>query len=393
MLTINEKLPLLKERLNNTREPVRILILGLGSVGNYLLDYLVSLADPRLEITVAGRNEERMRKDVNIVRTAAAIRRQMRSRINVKTVDLSDVESIAALLREVHPDFLVNSSRVYAGLKYGSISWHNFRAYGVWTPLSVEFAANIIRACIASDCNAITINTSYSDAVIPWIKGALGYTFDFGSGNLNHLIPRMKFYVADKYGVDNPNDIDIILATSHFHDVVISKEGHSEGDPMLIKVSVNGKTVDVDTEEMLKACSIEMPVDQKRNMMNASSNFDIINSILRALREEKTLRIHTPGAEGEIGGYPYLIDGANASGRIDTSAFTLEEMRAANRRSIYHDGIMNVADGILEYTPELLGKVKEAFGCGLPSRIPLAESHDAARILIDRIINPSLAKQ
>lgn len=393
MLTINEKLPLLKERLNNTREPVRILILGLGSVGNYLLDYLVSLADPRLEITVAGRNEERMRKDVNIVRTAAAIRRQLRSRINVKTVDLSEVESIASLLREVQPDFLVNSSRVYAGLKYGSISWHNFRAYGVWTPLSVEFAANIIRACIAAGCNAITINTSYSDAVIPWIKGALGYTFDFGSGNLNHLIPRMKFYVAEKYGVDNLNDIDIILATSHFHDVVISKEGHSEGDPMLIKVSVKGRVVDVDIEEMLKACSIEMPVDQKRNMMNASSNFDIINSILRALREEKTLRIHTPGAEGEIGGYPYLIDGANAAGRIDTSAFTLDEMRAANRRSIYHDGIMNVADGILEYTPELLGKVKETFGCGLPSRIPLAESHDAARILIDRIINPSLAKQ
>lgn len=121
MLTINEKLSRLKVRLKN-HEPIRILIVGLGSVGNYLLDYLVSLSDPQLEIIVAGRNRERMQKDVNIVRTAATIRRQLKSRISIETVDLNDVDSITAMLRRTDPHFLVNSSRVYAGLKYGSIS-------------------------------------------------------------------------------------------------------------------------------------------------------------------------------------------------------------------------------------------------------------------------------
>ena len=36
-----------------------------------------------------------------------------------------------------------------------------------------------------------------------------------------------------------------------------------------------------------------MPTDQKRNMMNASSNFDIIYSILSAIRKKKTIKIHT----------------------------------------------------------------------------------------------------
>ena len=44
------------------------MIIGLGSVGNYLLDYLVSVADENMEICVVGRNENKMESDVNIVR-------------------------------------------------------------------------------------------------------------------------------------------------------------------------------------------------------------------------------------------------------------------------------------------------------------------------------------
>ena len=54
---INEKLEKLKNELKNRK--VRIMIIGLGSVGNYLLDYLVSMADENMEICVVGRNEEK----------------------------------------------------------------------------------------------------------------------------------------------------------------------------------------------------------------------------------------------------------------------------------------------------------------------------------------------
>ena len=43
-----------------TDTPVTIMIIGLGSVGVYLLDYLISLSDKRLHIVVAGRNAEKM---------------------------------------------------------------------------------------------------------------------------------------------------------------------------------------------------------------------------------------------------------------------------------------------------------------------------------------------
>lgn len=74
-----------------------------------------------------------MQQDVNIVQCCGAIRGKLRTKIKiVENCDLDNIESIKKCLRENQPDIIVNTSRVYAGLKYGSISWKNFRAYGIW---------------------------------------------------------------------------------------------------------------------------------------------------------------------------------------------------------------------------------------------------------------------
>lgn len=392
MKFLDQKLQILQTKLQTPDSKIRIMIIGLGSVGSYLLDYLVSTANPRLEIVVVGRNYDKMLSDVNIVKTAAAIRRQLRCDIRIEgSCNLEEVDSIAQAIRKWEPDFIVNSSRVYAGLKYGSISWSHLRAYGIWTPLSVRFARNIMLAYEQAGSAAITINTSYSDAVIPWLKSAGITHFDFGSGNLNHLIPRMKFHIAQKFGIANINDIDITLAVSHFHDVVISKEGHAEGQDILLDIKYQGQPLAFDKAELLSACKIAMPTDQKRNMMNASSNFDIIHSILAALETRSRIKIHTPGVNGEIGGYPFIIDGTGkAQGHIDESVFPLEAMRAANRKSIYLDGILDVRQGELLYTPELVGKVAQEFGAELPRSVVFETLGATCDFLVERIIRPNI---
>ena len=390
MKTLNEKLSLIRKKLNGG-EKITIAIFGLGSVGCYLLDYLVSLADPQLRIVVVGRNAQKMQQDVNIIRTAATIRRQLRSEIIIEgDCDFKDVTSIENVLKKIQPDFIVNSSRLYAGLKYGTISWSNLRAYGVWAPLSVLLGKNIMEAYQKAGCNAISINTSYSDAVIPWLKSAGMAWFDFGSGNLNHLIPRMKFYVAQQMGIENLNDIDITLVASHFHDVVISKEGHTEGVKLLLGIEYQGKKLDINPDDVYKACSISMPTDQKRNMMNASSNFDIIMSIINAIRNSSKIKIHTPGVDGNIGGYPFIIDatGTEVKGYL-SPLYPLEQMQQVNRNSIYCDGIENVTDGKLIYTNELLEKVKTRFGVILPKEVPLSDAAKVADLLIESIIKPN----
>ena len=392
MKTINEKLNLLKAKLDGG-EKITIAIFGLGSVGCYLLDYLVSLADPQLRLVVVGRNKEKMTQDVNIIKTAATIRRQLRSDIVIEGgCDFKDVSSIEAALRKVQPDFIVNSSRLYAGLKYGTISWSNLRAYGIWSPMSVLLGKNIMEAYQKADCHAISINTSYSDAVIPWLKSAGMAYFDFGSGNLNHLVPRMKFFVAQKCGIANLNDIDITLVASHFHDVVISKEGHTEGVQLLLSIKYQGEELDIDHDEVYKACGIPMPTDQKRNMMNASSNFDIIFSILTAIRHKTSVKIHVPGVDGHIGGYPSVIDGTGSEVKsYFAQDYPMADMEQVNRNSIYCDGIENVSEGCLVYTDELIQKVKTRFQVDIPKRVPLYEADQVANLLIEKIILPNIA--
>ena len=196
MKTLVEKLNLLKQRLKTRK--VRIMIIGLGSVGGYLLDYLLSSKDSEKEIIVVGRNADKMLSDVNIVKVASLIRAQNKSTVEiVPDVDFNSVESLAKCLDTYRPDLIVNSSRAYSGLKYGSISWKNVRAYGIWSPLSIKYIKNIMEAYEKVDSDAIVINTSYSDAIIPWLKSAGKAYPDFGSGNINHL--RNKRFLEYRY--------------------------------------------------------------------------------------------------------------------------------------------------------------------------------------------------
>lgn len=387
MKTINEKLIQLKQELKSRK--VRIMIIGLGSVGNYLLDYLVSMADEHMEICVVGRNEEKMSSDVNIVRVASLIRGQNRCQVKIDaSVDLNDTEQIAQAIGRFSPDIIVNSSRAYSGLKYGSISWKNVRAYGIWSPLSIRYTKNIMEAYEKAGSDAIVINTSYSDAVIPWLKSAGRAYPDFGSGNINHLVYRFKLAAGRLLSIEDYWNIDITFAVAHFHDVCISKEGHTEGTKMLIDLNYHGRPLPLGIDEIISNCNIPMPVDAKRNMMNASSNFEIIQAILEAVRNGKKTKLHCPGVFGEIGGYPVIIDGSGElpQAYIDETVFSLKEMRTKNRESIYLDGIEDIQNGVLTYTDELLAKVKKAFGVDLVKQVPFEAIDDTAEFIIREII-------
>ena len=303
-------------------------------------------------------------------------------------VDLNQISDIASAIKTYSPDIIVNSSRAYSGLKYGSISWKNIRAYGIWTPLSIKYTKNIMEAYEQAGSKAIVINTSYSDAVIPWLKSAGRAYPDFGSGNINHLIPRFQFAIAEKMGIDDYWNIDITFAVAHFHDVVISKEGQTEGVDMLMDVRYKGQKVDMDINDAASGCSIPMPVDAKRNMMNASSNFEIIQAILNAVRERKKVKLHCPGVFVDIGGYPLVIDGSGEllDAAICEECFDLDTMRKKNRESIYLDGIEDVADGVLTYTDELLEKVRKAFRVDLVKHVAFSEIDRVAGFIVKEII-------
>lgn len=393
MNTIQNKFGIVEKHIKENN--VTVMIIGLGSVGTYLLDYLVSRNDKAIKVVVVGRNFAKMEKSVNIVRVAALIREINKTNIEIRSdVDLSDVDIIQSAIEEYQPDFIVNSSRAYPGLKYGSISWSNIRAYGIWTPLAIRFTKNIMDACNKAGSNAVVINTSYSDAVIPWLKSSGRAYPDFGSGNLNHLVPRIKYAVAEMIGVSDFWNIDIMFAAGHFHDVVISKEGHTEGVDIPLKTFYMDKEIVLDPKEVFSHCRIAMPVDEQRNMMNASSNYRIIDAVIAAVRMGNSQKIFSPGVFGNLGGYPVQIGYKNGvlDAWIDESIYSFEEMNKTNRASMALDGIEDVKDGMLVYTDYLIEKTKLAFDVELPKTVAFEDIDKTAKYIIDRIIIPQLKK-
>ena len=142
MKSLEQRLQVVEEHVK--KNAIKVMIIGLGSVGTYLLDYLVSKNDPAIRIVAAGRDADKMQEKVNIIRVSGLIRGVNKSLIEIEGgVELNDISSIQMVIKKHQPDFIVNASRAYPGLKYGSISWTNIRAYGIWTPLAIRFTKNI----------------------------------------------------------------------------------------------------------------------------------------------------------------------------------------------------------------------------------------------------------
>ena len=75
---------------------------------------------------------------------------------------------------------------------------------------------------------------------------------------------------------------------------------------------------------------------------------------------------------------------ANVS--LDEPCWLMNEMRTANRKSIFCDGIENVTDGSLIYTNELVAKVNKVFNVDLPKTVKFENIDETAEFIIKNII-------
>jgi hypothetical protein len=133
-----------------------------------------------------------------------------------------------------------------------------------------------------------------------------------------------------------------------------------------------------------------MPTDQKRNMMNASSNFEIIDKIITALREKSSLVFHSPGVFGEIGGFPVKIDGENQIIQFEESYFSYTQMAQHNKASLYFDGIEKIENQTLFYTDELIKKTHDVFNVTLPKSVHFDDIETISNLLIEKIIKVNI---
>ena len=355
----------------------KIMIIGYGSTGKYLLDYLIDngISDEN-EITIVTRNAEDAKSNMRLSAMSGIIRNRKSKRDNWNLVecDISNSWRLVRWLENFKPDYVVNTSRYLSGYKYGEYSYKYGIGYGAWSPLAVKLPYAISSAIEQSGITTRFINTSFPDVVNPWLA-SLDLPIWTGAGNINHLIPRIKSRISMVKNI--PLDrIRVHLVGSHYLNTVISKEGTAKGSPYHMDVWIGYDNdgayrhliYDLDDyEEIFKHCNLSVGSGAVRNKMIASDCARILELAIHTDYKWKKVSkdiIHLPGFDGLPGGYPCEIRDGVA--RLCKMIIPFSTAVNINQASLQFDGIENIGCGIITFTYEMINKLEEVYGIKYP---------------------------
>lgn len=355
----------------------KVMIVGYGSTGKYVLDMLVRLREfEDCEITIVSRtSEEEAGKRINLTLVSAGIFGNY-PKVKYMACDINDTERLSGIISSVEPDVIAYTGRYMKGFKYGEFSYPNEIGYGVWTPMSAVLSAKLMKAVKKAGLETRVINTSYGDAVSP-LLAAYGLAPYTSAGNLNHLIPRIARAYETLTGVP-AEETEVTFVGSHYANTYISKEGTAKGSAYLLDIKGNTK---VDDDEIFRRCGIPTASGPERNIMIASDVVMLIRYMLE--KSNNVYKIHVPGPFGKIGGYPVLFQKGEM--RLDETVFTEEEMTAVNKDSLRCDGIEEIDSNGIHFTDEVIRKMKDVFGIEYPKTVTLEECESFAEKIAERL--------
>lgn len=350
-----------------------ILIAGYGSVGQYLLDFI--LKDHRInnisKIHIMSRKtESEVKPRIDISRVAAGLSERFID-IEYHSIDFNNVSAMADLINKVKPNVIVYTGRYASGLKYGAFSYPNQIGYGVWMPMSFPYIYNLMKAVKMSDVKTKVINTSFPDGV-NYLLGELDLAPYTGAGNINHLVPRIKNAASLLFRV-SPSDLNVNFVCSHYTNTYVSKEGSSKGSPSLLRVvnKLTGEvyigdknytdgTDDLKESVLFPLCKDNSAGGQVRNQMIATDCAELVRYLTDPESEGV---IHVPGFKGRPGGF--RVQAVNGI-LVRNSYWNQDLTDQVGKEGLLCDGV-SIRDKKLYFSNTAISKMKEVFNLDYPS--------------------------
>jgi hypothetical protein len=320
----------------------KVLIVGLGSLGALILEFLARSRGPT-EIVACDLDQQLgLQKTNNVLLGAANM--GFYPRMKFLGIDLNDIDSTSAILRNERPDVVVNSTTLQSWWVIGSQLRED--AYvrlldaglGPWIPMHLTLTHKLMQAVQKSGITANVVNTSFPDAV-NCILSKVGLAPTVGVGNFDLLIPRVKKAVSEKLGV-LMNDVTVFMVGHHYHDVRVEEFDTTGGAPYFLRILVEDHDVtnEVNAEKMLLTPIPTPPLTGSDSQVASSA----VKNILAIVNDTGELT-HAPGPQGLPGGYPVRLDAKGA--RVSLPAgLTLEEAIHINEEAQKYDGIERIED-------------------------------------------------
>ena len=339
-------------------KPKTLMIIGLGSLGGYLLEFL-SREQGINKIIVGDINEEYGIKKTNLAIEGSSMMGYY-PEIEFTKIDLFDIANTANIIEKYSPDIICNTSTLQSWWIVTTLPedvyWSIEEAgFGPWVSMHLILAKKLMEAVKKSGLEPIVVNSSFPDAVNPAL-GRIGLAPTVGLGNVDCAVPVIKLAMSKKLGIPI-NNIEVFACAAHYWNFVTVRFGDTCGSPYYLKIIAEGNDItnQFDYKDLLKYPRVG---GAGVSPVVASSGAKAIIGMINNTKEI----INLPGPNGLPGGYPVRVssDGVELALPNDIS---LQEAVKINEGSNRCDGIEKIDDeGNITFTEKSYKVIKDMLG-------------------------------
>jgi hypothetical protein len=359
----------------------RVMIVGLGSLGSVLLEFLAR--DEAIgEIIVASRDRARGERRCNLARVGA-LAQGVAPQIRFVPLDLDDVGHAAEVFARHVPDLIVSTASMQTWwlteLLPPSARARLGRApFGAWLPVHLALAMKFMQAVRQADYRGHTLVASFPD-VVNVVLARLGLAPTCGLGNLDEIVPKLRYLAGQRLHV-SPRAVRVLLVAHHALEPFVFGKRERDAPPHWVLIECDGR----DVTERVEAGRLlfepyPLPPGPAWHFLTAAS----ATRLIRALVGESEGLLHVPAPGGLPGGYP-VVASRGGIHLFELPGLSREQAIAINERSHSFDGIERIdADGTVQFTAETAQVVQEALGYN-GERLRPSESEARAADLIAR---------
>jgi len=358
-----------------------LMIIGAGNVGTHTLDLLARREDaPR--ITVAGRDDEHLTRQVNLSRMVAT-QLGYPSRLGHTVVDVDDIDRTAETLARLRPDVVFSTVSLQAWWVINELPRDVLVALdaaeiGPWLPMQLTLLHKVMRAVDATGYRPLVVNVALPDATHA-ILDKVGLAPTIGAGNVANIVPALRHAAADQLDID-VRRVEVRLVMEAFVSHRVPRTGEPGGAPYHIAVLEDGTDVtgQVDVAALLKA--VASRYRRLGGARGAAVTAASAVTVIEALTGTAPRVVHAPGPSALVGGYPVAVSAEGIEVELPQGVM-LEQARAINERSLWYDGIAEIRDdGSVRFSDPHMDIVREMLGYDV-REMKLADSEACAQEL------------
>ena len=362
----------------------KLMIIGMGDLAWWTLEILLRTPEfaEHVEVLVCDKNEETGVRRVNSALMASS---QTHTAANVyfQVIDCFNLERVAETIFAYKPDLIFDGTSLQSWWVITRLSSEMYRQidkarYGPWIPMHCTLTYNIMLAVKLSGLAPKVINCGFPD-ITNCALGKLGLAPHIGIGNVDNMVPPVRFLVAEKEGVP-VESVQVYMFMGHFLSYYVSRFNTTAKCPFILRIYVNGADVTAKHEPEALLCE----ASQRYRRQGGTAAHSVVGAscaknVLHTLRDTRTLT-HSPGPCGLPGGYPVRIGRDKVEVALPPGV-SLEEAVKVNMETNMFDGIEEICDdGTVVITDESYTIMKDLLGYDC-KQMKLEEAADWAREL------------